>query len=247
MRPLTLLPVVLLLALGVPPAGAEDEVDPGKALLEQIQTLRKAEDGGALAEAVAKVPGIYKDSEDKSLKGKLRGELGKIVKDDDLGPARKAAVEALVALEDPKAAWKELRKSMPDRKAEEVSELDLAVVRAAGVLAQSRAQKPLIELAYKAKDAGLASAACEALGGYKDDKRGRVKLLEELITIGRRTRPGRSTENNVSPEAQERWGKVAQGVIKGLNGLTGRQVSTFEDWESLWDDYKKRPKDLFVD
>ena len=47
--------------------------------------------------------------------------------------------------------------------------------------------------------------------------------------------------------AQERWGKVAPGLIKGLNALTGRQVSTFEDWESLWDDYKKRPKDLFVD
>lgn len=249
MRSLPFIPALLLLAVFVslPFAAAEDEVDPAKALLEQLTALRKAEDGPGLAKLVATVPEIYKASADKSLKGKIRGELGKVVKDDDVGPARLPAVDALVALEDPKAAWKELGKALPGPKVEEASELDLAVVRAAGNLAQSRAVKPLLELGFKAKDAKVAAAAAEALGGYKDDKRGRVKLLEELITIGRRTRPGQSTEKATSPEARERWQAVAPGVVKGLNRLTGRSEGSFEDWEALWGDYKKRPKELFVD
>jgi len=244
MRPLILLSLVL--AFAAPFANAEDEVDPAKALLEQLTALRKAEDADGLAKAVAEVPEIYKASADKSLKGKLCGELGKTVKDKDLGAARLAAVDALVALEDPKAAWKAMGKMLPGPKVEEASELQLAVVQAGGKLAQSKAVKPLIELGFKAKDAKVAAAACEALGGYKDDKR-RVMILEELITIGRRTRPGQSTEKATSTEARERWQAVAPGVVSGLNRISGRSIASFEDWESLYDDYKKRPKELFVD
>lgn len=233
--------LVVFAASGV----AEDE-DPAAALLTQLDELRKAEDASGLATAVAKVPEVYKGTENSGVRSKLRGELGKIVKDDDLGAARVAAVDALVALEDPKAVWKELSKSLPDRKTEEASELDLAVVRAAGKLAQSRAVKPLLELAAKAKDNKVAAEAAEALGGFREDK-GRVKILEELISIGKRTRPGRSTDKGASQEAIERWGVVGVGIIKGLNGLTGRKETTFETWEELYDQYKKTPKDLFVE
>lgn len=245
MRSLLLVP--LLFVLGLPVAAAEDEVDPAVTLLASLTELRKAEDVAGLVELVAEVPEVYKASENKSAKGKILGELGKIVKDDDLGAARRAAVEALVALENPKAAWKVLSKAMPGPKVEEASVFQISIVKAAGVLAQSRAVKPLTELAYKAKDKEVAAAAAEALGGYRDDKRGRTKILEELITIGKRTRPGRSTEKAVSKEAQERWATVGPRVIKGLNDLTGRSESSFEDWEALWHDYKKRPKELFVE
>lgn len=248
MRPhLLLLSAVLALSVLAAPALAEDEVDPGKALLKQLMTLRKAEDAAGLAKAAATVPEVYKASADKSLRGKLLGELGKVVKDDDLGAARLAAVDAIVAVEDPKAAWKTLARNLPGPKVEEASEVDLAVVRAAGTLAQSRALKPLLELAAKAKQAEVAAAAAKALGGFNGDKRGRVKLLDELISIGKRTRPGRSTEKAVSEEAQKRWETVRPSLVAGLNKLTGRDEGSFEDWEALWDEYKKRPKQLFVD
>lgn len=239
--------LALFLTILAPRASAEDEIDPGKALLEKLTELRKAEEVDGLAKAVAEVPEVYKASEDKSLKGKLRDELGKVLKDDDLGAARRAALGALLALEAPKDAWKEIKRVMPDRKLEEATELDVAIVRAAGTLAQSRAVKPLLELAFKAKDASIAAAACEALGCYKEDTRGRVKILEELISCGVRTRPGQTTEVAASEESRKRWATVAPGIIKGLNDLTGRSISSFEDWEVLYKEHKKRPKELFVD
>jgi len=225
---------------------AEDE-NPVTALIAEMEQLRKAEDASGLATAVAKVPELYKGTEDSGARSKLRGELGKVVKDDDLGAARIAAVDALVALEDPKAAWGEMAKALPGPKVEEANELELAVVVAAGKLSQSKAVKPLLELSAKAKDNKVAAAAAEALGGYREDKKERIKILEELISIGKRTRPGQSTSKGASQTAQERWGIVGPGIIKGLNGLTGRQETTFEAWETLYDQYKKTPKDLFVE
>jgi hypothetical protein len=245
---LSLLVVLALAPIGdLSGARAEDEVDPAATLLDQIVALRKSEDTGGLAKAVAGVPEVYLASEDKSLKGKIRSELGKIVKDDDLGAARMAAVEALTALDDPKGAWKELAKALPGPKVEEAAEVDLAVVHAAGKLAQSRAVKPLTDLAYKAKDIRVAAAAAEALGGFREDKRGRVKILEELISVGRRTRPGQSTDKATSTEAYDRWAAVGPGVVKGLNALSGRSLNSFEDWEAMWEDHKKRPKGIFVE
>ena len=159
-----------------------------------------------------------------------------------------AAVDALLALESLKAAWKVLSKLMPNvKKLEEATALQLAVVKAAGRMAQARAIKPLTELAYKSKDDKLRAAAALALGGYKDDKKNRVKLLEELIGIGKRTRPGRSTEKAVSPEARARWSAVGPSVVRALNNLTGHKERDFESWEQMYSDAKKKPSDLFLD
>ncbi len=228
-------------------SSAEDEVPPAEALLDEITTLTKEEAFGALVDAVAKVPEIYLASENDGLRGKLRSALGKVARDKDAGDARIAAIEALLGIEDPKAAWKEMSKLMPKGKEDEASPIDLAVVKAAGVLAQSRSIKALGELAMKAKDPSLAAVAAVSLGGYAEDKRNRVKILEELIKIGLRTRPGRSTEKATSTVALERWARVEKGVVTGLNTLTGRSLGGFDDWEVLYKDNKKRPATLFLD
>ncbi len=48
---------------------------------------------------------------------------------------------------DPKAAWKEMSKGMPRPKVEKAAALDLAVVKAAGQLAQKGCAKTLLDLA----------------------------------------------------------------------------------------------------
>jgi len=243
--PLAWLVVFAFLALAAPAWAAD--VEEANALVDELETERKNKDPGAMIMAIEKVPAVYKSIDDKSARGKLLGALGKIAKDKKAAEARPAAVTALVQVEDPKPAWKQISKLMPGPKVEEASDLDLAVVNAAGELAQSRALKPLYELLGKAKDNKLARAAGIALGGYGADKRGRVKVLEELIDTGKRIRPGRSTDKAVSPEATARWREVGPGITKGLNRLTGQDLGTFEEWEAVYKENKKRPSDLFVE
>lgn len=251
LRPLAFTLLLALPALAPSWAWAEDEavaeVAPEQALLDQITALTKAEEFNALIDEIAKVPEIYVASDSDSIRGKLRAALGKIARDKDGGDARFAAIEALQELEDPKAAWKEISKLMPKGKEDEAAPLDLTVVKAAGVLAQSKSIKALGELAMKAKDPSLAATAAVALGGFREDKRNRVKILEELVKIGLRTRPGRSMEKATSNVALERWAKVEKGVVQGLNDLTGRGLGNFEDWEVLYKDNKKRPATLFLE
>ena len=240
-RFLTFAAVLLLFA---PWASAED-VDAGKAMLEKITTLRKAEDVSALSEAIGQVPGLYGGA-NSGLQGKFRSELGKVLKDKDLGSARAAALEAFIQLDDPKNAWKQVGKNLPDRKLEEPAKIDIAIVHSAGVFAQSKAVKPLLELSGKAKNPKLAAAAVTALGGYGADRKNRVKILEELIDIAKRTRPGQSTEKATSDAAYERWGALGPAITASLNQLTGQSLASFEDWEAMAKEYKRNPKDLFV-
>ena len=238
---------VALLASAAPFAAAQD-AEEIKALLLEVSTAAKAKDADAVAAAVKKVPDMYKGTEDKALRGKLVGELGKVLKNKKLGNARFDALAALVELEDPKAAWKYVSKAMPHpKKVDEGTELHLAAIEAAGRLAQKGAIGPLLDLAQKSKDNKLAAAAAQALGGYKDDKKNRVKIFVELISIGVRTRPGQTTQKPASATARARWQAVAPGLIKALNDLTGGSERDFESWETAYKENKKKPKALFKD
>ncbi|MFV1957782.1 MAG: hypothetical protein ACC662_00070 [Planctomycetota bacterium] len=224
-----------------------DDLEDAKALAARIDQVRKAKDQATLTTEVGRVPALYKAITDKSVRGKLRGALGKVVKDKKMGSVRITAVEALVGLDDPKAAWKEMARELPGPKVEEAPELGFAVVKAAGEMAPSRAIKGLLELMSKSKDPKLMAAAGEALGGYRADKRNRVSILEEMISAGRRLRPGRSLTKYISPETRKRWSIVAPKLVKGLNRLTGQRIPSFEDWEALYNDNKKRLKNLFLE
>lgn len=229
----------------VVPAAAE-ETDEAQAMVTRLAGLRKAEDVSGLMEALGQTPDIYKSTENAGLRSKLRHEMGKVLKDESHGDARMAAVEALVALDDPKGAWKEMSKEMPSPKAEKAAALDLAVVKAAGQLAQKGSVRTLLDLAAKAKDIKLARAAAEALGGFHKDKRNRLKILEELLSLGQRVRPGTAPGKTVSKEAQERWEAVGHGILVGLNSLTAQKMRSFEDWEALYKESRKHPEDLFL-
>lgn len=247
---LRLLPLLCAAVLLTAPNTAAAD---GKALAAEIAAARKAKDDAATSVAVKKSLDAYNGKEDKGARSALLGELGKVVKDKNVSEAQLAAVQALVEIgkahsDNARACWKQMSRMMPNaKKTEEASKLQLSVVLAAGELAQSGAIKALIELGFKAKDPKAAAAACLAMGGFNQDKKNRVKLLEELVTIGLRTRPGRSTDKSPSQEAIARWNEVGPMVVRGLNRLTGSQRGSFEEWESLFKENKKKPSVLFSD
>ena len=224
---------------------ARAEESAGKALLERLKNLQREADDGGLASAIDEVPSVYKSEGAAPVQAKLRGALGKIAKDKKLDSARSAAVRALCELDDAKNAWKEMSKLLPSPKVAEGSGLDLEVVRAAGQLAQSKAAKPLLELVKKGKDPKLAAAAARALGGFTADVKGRVKILEELVSLGKRLRPGQSTDKAAGSAATERWAAVGPAITEGLNELTGRSEKDFEAWEALVEEHKRNLKGLF--
>ncbi len=236
---------IVLFSLAVPRAASAADPQEALDLAAKIDAIQKGGEGN-LAEEVGKVPEVYKGVEDKSARGKLVDALGSVAKDKDAAAdARLAAVNALVAIEDPDPAWREISRLMPNVKVEEATDLDVAVVKAAGDLAQSHAIKPLEDLLGKAKDNKLSHEAAVALGGFGADKKNRVKILEDMVDLGRRIRPGTSTTKSVSKEAMDRWTAVGGGIVEGLNRLTGDKLATFEDWEAKVKEHKKKLQDLF--
>lgn len=237
---------VLLLALAISPLAHAQDAEAVKALLAELQAATKAKDDSALSTAVAKVPALFNAGEDKALRGKLASALGKVLKAKGLDAAQTATLTALVELDDKKLAWKQMSKVMPNpKKVEEATEFQIAVVSAAGALGQKSALAPLLEIAAKAKDDKLAAASARSLGGFKEDPKLRVTAFEELISIGLRTRPGRSTSKQVSPEAQARWQDVGAGIVEALNALTGRTERDFETYEELYKDHKSKLDEIF--
>lgn len=234
--------LVVAVSFGVTSAQAAEP----KAVATEIAAARKSKDDAATGVAVKKAPDAYRGSEDKSGKSALLGELGKVIKDKKMKESSLAAVAALVEINDGKACWKQMSRMLPHpKKTEEASDIQLAVVAAAGKLVPKSAIKALIELGYKAKDNKAAAAAVLALGGYGKDKKNRVKILEEIMGIALRTRPGQTTTKAPSAEAIARWGAVGPACVGALNRLTSTTHQTFEEWESLYKDNKKRPGDLF--
>ena len=218
------------------------------ALVAELAAATKARDGAAAATAFKKVAAAYKGCDDKAQRGKLLAGVAKAMKSKHLGDSRTHAVVALLSIDDAKAAWKVLSKAMPNpKKVDEATELQLAVTAAAGKLAQSRAIKPLIEIANKAKDTKLAAVGALALGGYREDKKNRVMVLEELIRIGKRARPGQIPGHTVSAEIRARWQTVSSAIVTALNALTNQDFSNFEEWVEAHKADKKKPAVLFVE
>jgi hypothetical protein len=232
---------LILVGASAPRAAGEEPASEAAALAQKIADLRKAEDTGALEAAVKEVPAVHKAATDPAEKGLLEDALGKVLKDKKAASARSASAEALAQLEDKKAAWKQLSGSLPDRKVEEHTELDLAILKAAGAIADDRAIDPLLELAAKAKAVAIAREATDALGGFGQSKKRRVGVLEELVSLGVRTKPSSGAGKAASPAAEERWKEVGPAIIRALNKLTGQNYQQFDDW---YDIYKQNEKSL---
>ncbi len=237
--------VVGLLALLFSPIAHAREESAAKALTRQLAALRKAGDANALVDVMPEVAQAYRQSGNPGEMAKLRGELGKIAKQRKLGPARPAAVRALASLGAPKEAWAELTSLMPAARVEEASALDLEVVKTAGKLAQGKVVKPLLVLVAQAKDPQLAVVAAEALAGFRAAPKTRVAVLKDLLALGGRMAAA-ATASDAASDAASRWATVGPAIVRGLNGLTGQELGSFEEWTAAYARDGSAPEKLFV-
>ena len=231
------------------PALAKDDPDQlakAKDLVAAIAAQRKAKDAAGLLESFKAAVDLHNALEDKGTRGKLQKEIGAVLKDKKMGDAHSAAVATLSMLNDPKGAYKQLKKHMPDPKDEKLSDIGNEILKAVARLAPDSALKDLYEIGEKAKDHAAGAGAITALGFYGKSKK-RVEVLETLIKLTMRFKPAQSQTVNVGEATRKRWEKLAPPLMTSLNRLTGQKIRSPDEWLAMWKENKKKPANLFVD
>jgi hypothetical protein len=243
-----LVALVLALLLSAPVARAADDpakLAEAKKMVADMAAARKAKDVAALQALLGKLAAIHNGITDKSTRSKLLKEAGDVLKGRDLESLAEPTVEALAQCDDPKGAFKHLRRYMPGPKDKnEVTPLGLKVIEAAGTLAPNEAIKPLQDLASKSRDYKAAAAAIASLGKFKGSKK-RVGILEELVKLMRLFRPPNTGQ--VGKETADRWKALAEPLVVACNELTGQKLKSPDDWVNVWNENKHKPAAIFQD
>lgn len=238
--------VVAGLLLSAAPAAAADDaaqLESAKSLVAQIAAARKAKDTTALEAQAKKAVGVHNGIENKGLRSKLQKELGSALKSKSLASAREPIIAALGMLNDPKGAYKQLKRFMPGPKTEETTDIEKATLQAVDKLAPDSALKELFDLAEKAKDHEAGALAIAALGSFGKSKK-RVAILETLIKLLQRFEPPRGQAVGVA--TKKRWDALAAPLILACNEITGQKIRDPAEWHDLWKANKKRPAEIFV-
>ncbi|MDJ0521277.1 MAG: hypothetical protein QNJ90_04310 [Planctomycetota bacterium] len=242
LRALCLVPALLFLT--APAIAADDaaNLEGAKTLVAEIAAARKAKDAAATEAAAKKAVALHNGLEDKGLRGKLQKELGAALKSRHVAGAHGAVIESLGGLDDPKGAYKQLKRHMPGPKTEQATDREKAVLKAVDKLAPDAALKDLYDLAEKAKDYEAGALAIAALGSFKTSKK-RVAILETLIKLLQRFQP---VGDSIGQATRDRWAALSQPLVSACNEITGQKIRDPGEWQDFWKANKKKPKDIFV-
>jgi HEAT repeat protein len=230
-------------------AQVADERPEVEALLDELKTHVKEkgekdpEAIGVLDKLVTEFPGsgpkdraaIVAAVED-CLDVKRTKELEEGVPDDRLYQAAAVAlgtmgpesVKPLIGLIGDKAHRKNMR-------------LQQALALSLGKTKSPDALKTLLGL-MKHKDAPMQAAGADALANYHDAPLDtRKEIFEELLKtmMDQRAR----TDNVTDQEAQERWNVISGPILQTLQKLTGHAETDPVQWQSWWNDNKKKDWD----
>jgi hypothetical protein len=238
---------VALSLLCAPTVRAADEpadLDRAKTMLTDLAALRKAKDASGFQGELKNVVELHNKLEHGATRGKLQKELGAALKSKHLEGAHAAIIAALSELNDPKGAYKQLKRLLPGPKDEEVDELAREAVRAVGKLAPDGAIKQLMDLGEKAKDRASAIAAIDALGGFRTSKK-RTAVLEGLIKLVMRFMPPRGVQ--AGEATIKRWEELGPPLVRALCALTGQKIGDPIEWLQMYKENKKNLDNLFVE
>jgi hypothetical protein len=145
-----------------------------------------------------------------------------------LGTMGPESVKPLVALIGDKTHRKNMR-------------LQQALALSLGKTKSPEALKTLLGL-MKHKDAPMQAAGADALAHYNDAPlETRKEIFEELLKtmMDQRAR----TDNVTDQEAQERWNVISGPILQTLQRLTGHAETDPVQWQSWWNDNKKKDWD----
>ena len=249
--------VTFLAVVGAPraPAAPEDPAPVAGDLAAQVAELEGLLKAHVLAKAA---PALLEDAHKATLLHKLCGPADtlkkrllavhetvlKNVKEDG---ERQKVIAELVLTGDP-AGGKLLKPFLKQPNVKEADSLLLAAIKAAGVLACPENVDPLLLVFEKSKHMGAAAAALEALGGFREVKSRREKILETVAKSVQQNMPGSrpgprggaggvgdpppdtGTPNPSGSDANARWAALAPVLPRALNQLTGRNYPTAEQW-----------------
>ena len=238
----------LVLACGLvlaPPARAEDGASP-QVLADQLKEAQKKKDADAMSGLLEQAVAAHNQA-DAAGKKLLQGAVGAILKDKHSGAARAVAATTLGQFEDAEGAFKQLKGVLPGPKDENTEPHQVEAFKAVGALKPPSAVAVLLKLVDKCKSLPARQGAIEALAGYGQDKKQRVKILEALVeTMVRAYESELSAQQNPKgAKGSEVWQALGTPLLESLNKLTGRSEKDAPAWVALWKEHKKKPAGLF--
>lgn len=116
----------------------------------------------------------------------------------------------------------------------------------------SNAVSPLLKIASDSRHAPTCVLALKGLASYGTERRYRAKILDTVIGMVRKDKPGlkgRNHDDAYGPHSGEasrnRWHMLSGPMVEMANEMTGQQISDAEAWFDLWSEYKRKPDELF--
>ncbi len=198
--------------------------------------------------ALPRLVKLHNELKSASVRGKLLKAAGRVMATASLGATRTAAATALQDVNDPKAAWKELKRFMPSVKVVAAGPFPLGVVQSVGVLAPDGALPTLLQLMGKAKDDNVARYAIQALGKYGWSKQ-RVRVLGALLSYLKRLRPGGTNIRKGKAggaASRGRYQFLRATLVAALDELTGRKFAEVDKWLAAYKEHKRKLDALFT-
>jgi hypothetical protein len=209
------------------------------AALARLSAAQEAKDVGGLQSALAGAASAHNAVQDPERRRRLAARIGAALQEESLGDARDAALGALLALDDPAAAFRQMQPHLPTAESTaELSPFQRTLLLALGERALEPALEPLKALATRARDPEARSLAIQALGGYGGSPR-RAGVLDLLLTslagpdrrgIGRPSWTWATLSHATFP-----------AVLAALERLTGRKGVEPGRWIAAM---KRNPKSL---
>jgi len=191
---------------------------------------------------------LHNTLKSSAVRGRLLKAAGYVMGLEALGATRTAVATALRQVNDPKAAWKEMKRFMPSVKVAAAGPFPLSVVQSVGVLAPEGALPALLQLKDKAKDDNVARYAIQALGKYGWSKQ-RTRVLGALLTSLKRLRPGGTNlrKGKAGGKASRaRYEFLRVTLVAALDELTGQKLADVDKWLAAYKEHKRKLGALFT-
>jgi len=116
----------------------------------------------------------------------------------------------------------------------------------------SNAVSPLLKIASDSRHAPTCVLALKGLASYGTERRYRAKILDTILSMVRKDRPGRKGRNHddaYGPHSGEasrnRWHMLSGPMVEMANEMTGQEIGSADAWFDLWSEYKRKPDELF--
>ncbi len=217
-------------------------------LITKIEGFVAAKKKPDIERALPRLVKLHNELKSATVRAKLLKAAAGVMSKDELGATRTAVATALTKVNDPKAAWKELKRFVPSVKVTAAGPFPLSVVQTVGALAPAAAVPTLLGLMSKAKDANVSRYAIQALGKYGWSKQ-RVRVLQELLSYLKKLRPGGTNAKQGKgggAAARERYNFLRQTLVVALDELTGQKFADIDKWLAAYKEHKKKLPKLFT-